>query len=78
MSSSRGLFEAVVIRNDRADYAKTMRCWLEKLRSQKNALTEEFGAPHIATFEKYLSLMIVSFHTGTMNLSRIAFKRIGN
>jgi len=34
------------------------------------------GSDVVARYEKYLSLFMIGFHTGTMNLSRFAFRRI--
>ncbi|MEM6752105.1 MAG: hypothetical protein AAF630_03825 [Cyanobacteria bacterium P01_C01_bin.38] len=36
------------------------------------------GEKVVTRYEKYLSFCIISFHTGTTNLSRITLRRIDN
>ena len=71
-----GLFEIEIWRNDRAHYARTLRHWLDNLRSRRKEAAAIAGADKVSQYEKYLALMIVAFHTGTMNLARISMRRI--
>jgi len=71
-----GLFEIELWRNDRAHYARTCRHWLDNLRACRKQAAAIAGAEKVSQYEKYLSLMIVAFHTGTMNLARISLRRI--
>jgi cyclopropane-fatty-acyl-phospholipid synthase len=74
--TSKGLFEVETLRNDREHYARTARCWLSNLRKSRTAAVEKVGEAEVAMFEKYLSLLVVGFHTGRMNLTRLALRRI--
>jgi cyclopropane-fatty-acyl-phospholipid synthase len=69
-------FEIEVLLNERAHYARTMRVWLSRLRAARGRAVELVGEEKVAVFERYLALMVVAFHTGTMNLARIALRRI--
>lgn len=72
--AATGLFEVVELRNDRHHYARTLRLWLQGLRRNKAQAIELVGEDKYRTYEKYLSLMVVAFHTGTMNLSRLSLR----
>jgi len=70
------LFEITRLRNDREHYERTLREWRRRLRANADAAQRLVGKEVIARYEKYLSLFMIGFHTGTMNLSRFAFRRI--
>lgn len=72
----KGLFEVEHMRNDREHYARTARCWLSALRRSRQRCVELVGRDKVECFEKYLGLLVVGFHTGRMNLARLAMKRI--
>lgn len=72
----RHLFEIVELRNDRHHYAKTLRLWARRLRQSKAQAIALVGETTYLHYEKYLALMVVAFHTGTMNLSRLALRRL--
>lgn len=74
--AAEGIFEVEVVLNERLDYAHTMREWLGRLRARRDQAVELIGAEKVDVFERYLGLMVVAFHTGTMNLARIGFRRI--
>lgn len=76
VAASAGLFEVEVVRNDRHHYARTMRCWLADLRANREKAISLVGKEKVATYEKYLALMVVAFHTGTMNLARLGLRRV--
>lgn len=75
-ASCRQLFEVVELRNDRHHYAKTLRLWARNLKQNKERAIALVGESTYLRYEKYLALMVVAFHTGTMNLTRIAFRRL--
>ena len=75
ITAARGLFEVQVLRNDRSHYARTSRIWLSNLRANRAAAVELVGGAKVATYEKYLALLAVGFHQGSMNLARIGFGR---
>lgn len=72
--ATKGLFEIVELRNDRHHYARTLRLWLQSLRRNRSKAIELVGEAKYRTYEKYLALMVVAFHTGTMNLSRLSLR----
>jgi cyclopropane-fatty-acyl-phospholipid synthase len=72
--AAAGIFEIVELRNDRHHYARTLRCWLQALRKHKTQAIALVGEDKYLTYEKYLALMVVAFHTGTMNLCRLALR----
>jgi cyclopropane-fatty-acyl-phospholipid synthase len=74
--TSKGLFEVEVLRNDREHYARTARCWLSNLRKSRAAAVDKVGEAEVAMFEKYLSLLVVGFHTSRMNLTRLVLRRL--
>ncbi|MES2355416.1 MAG: cyclopropane-fatty-acyl-phospholipid synthase family protein [Pseudomonadota bacterium] len=76
VTAARGFFEIELLRNDRAHYVRTLRCWLSNLRAKKSEAIEMVGAEKVAIYEKYLGLVLVGFYTGTMNLARISLRRI--
>jgi cyclopropane-fatty-acyl-phospholipid synthase len=73
--ASRGMFEIISVRNDRRDYERTLENWYFNLRRQKRRAIELIGQEAVENYEKYLSLFMVGFHTGAMNLLRVAFRR---
>ena len=70
-----GLFEVVAVRNDRKDYERTSRVWLSGLKTNRAKLLDMVGPEVVARYEKYLSLFLIGFHTGRMNLLRISLRR---
>ncbi|MFC4161439.1 class I SAM-dependent methyltransferase [Chitinimonas lacunae] len=74
--AAHGLFEIVELRNDRAHYARTLRHWLSALRAHKDEAIALVGERAYIDYERYLGLMVVAFHTGTMNLCRLALRRL--
>jgi len=70
-----GLFEVVAVRNDREDYERTTRAWLSGFKAHRATLLDMVGAEVVARYEKYLSLFLIGFHTGRMNLLRITLCR---
>lgn len=76
LAASRGLFELVRVRNDRAHYAETLKAWYANLRSKREQALALVGAETYAKYERYLGVFVVGFHVGTVNLARLAFRRI--
>src|SRR5262249_15602306 len=75
VEAARGLFEVEILRQDRAHYARTARAWLSNLNARSAEATALVGAETVDTYKKYLGLLVVGFHTGTMNLARIGMRR---
>jgi cyclopropane-fatty-acyl-phospholipid synthase len=76
MVARERLFELTRLRNDRSHYEITLREWRRRLRANAAAAERLVGHDVVMRYEKYLSLFMIGFHTGTMNLSRFAFRRI--
>lgn len=74
--ASRHLFEIVEVRNDRHHYANTLRQWGQRLKKNRDEAIGLVGEEKYRDYEKYLALMVVAFHTGSMNLSRLAMRRL--
>lgn len=70
------IFEIVAFQNDRKHYERTLKVWLRRLKSKRQKAIDLVGAEMVAKYEKYLSLSMIGFHTGAMNLSRITMHRI--
>jgi cyclopropane-fatty-acyl-phospholipid synthase len=75
IETSRGLFEIEMLRQDRAHYARTARAWLSRLKAHRAEAEALVGARMVETYNVYLGLLVVGFHTGKMNLARIAMRR---
>ncbi len=70
------VFEIVALNNDRKHYELTLKAWLKNLKANRQEAVNLVGEKVVARYEKYLNFCIVSFHTGTTNLSRITLRRI--
>jgi cyclopropane-fatty-acyl-phospholipid synthase len=68
------LFEIVELRNDRLHYAETLRHWRKRLQERRQEAIGLVGEAKYRDYDKYLGLMIVAFHTGSMNLCRLAMR----
>lgn len=69
-------FEIVTLRNDRDDYARTLRAWLRRLQARRAEAVALAGDAVVARFENYLRLCIYIFVSGGCDLHRIALRRI--
>jgi cyclopropane-fatty-acyl-phospholipid synthase len=78
IEAAEGLFETVSLRNDRADYVRTLKTWLANLKAARPAAGALVGAAVVRRFEDYLRLSWHMFATGACDLHRIVFRRIGN
>ena len=75
-SACAGLFEVEALRRDREHYARTARAWRSALRARRAEATARVGAEQVADYEKYLGLLVVGFHTGSMDLARLGLRRV--
>ena len=76
--ASEGIFEVVLVRNDRADYRRTNHEFLDRLRKNWDAAVSLVGEPTVRTFEKYFRVSAAGFSRGTTNLYRITFRRLAH
>lgn len=71
-----GHFEIVNLRNDRLDYAKTCKAWLDNLRAQRDAAVKLVGADGYERYQTYLSYSHIGFRLGNLDLYRITLKAL--
>jgi len=69
-------FEILSLRNDRADYVRTLRAWLERLKARRDEAVRLLGEPAVVRYERYLRLSSYIFQTGACDLFRITLQRI--
>ena len=76
--ATEGIFEVVLVRNDRADYRRTNHEFLDRLRKNRDAAVKLVGEETVRTFEKYFRVSAAGFSRGTTNLYRITFRRLAH
>jgi len=76
LAACSGLFEITRLQNDRADYARTLQTWYRNLRERRNEAISMVGEQVYKKYEKYLGVFAVGFHRGTVNLTRLAARKI--
>jgi cyclopropane-fatty-acyl-phospholipid synthase len=72
-----GQFELVSLRNDRSDYSRTCRAWLDRLRSKRALAVELVGEQTVAHYESFLAASSRGLDAGVFNLLRMQLRRIG-
>jgi cyclopropane-fatty-acyl-phospholipid synthase len=76
--ASEGIFEIVLVRNDRADYKRTNHEFRDRLRKNWDAAVSLVGEETVRTFDKYFRVSAAGFSRGTTNLYRITFRRLAH
>jgi cyclopropane-fatty-acyl-phospholipid synthase len=76
--ASEGIFEIVLVKNDRADYQRTNREFRDRLRKNWDVAVSLVGEETVRTFEKYFRVSAAGFSRGTTNLYRITFRRFAH
>ena len=76
--ASEGIFEIVSVRNDRADYARTIHEFRDRLRKNRDAAIRLAGEETVRRFDKYFRISAAGFSRGTTNLYRITFRRVSH
>lgn len=71
-----GLFEIVIVRNDRVDYARTCEQWANNLRARRKEAIALVGPEQVARYERYLKLSAFGFWTGNITLLRLTLRPI--
>jgi cyclopropane-fatty-acyl-phospholipid synthase len=74
--AAEGLFEIVLIRNDRSDYKRTNQEFRERLRRNWAAAVGLVGEETVRLFDKYLRVSTAGFSLGTTNLYRVTLRRL--
>ena len=65
------LFEIVMVRNDRHDYARTCETWALNLRAKRSEAIALVGKEQVQRYERYLKLSAFGFLTGKLWLLRL-------
>jgi cyclopropane-fatty-acyl-phospholipid synthase len=73
VEAASGLFELVVLRNDRSQYARTCDLWYQNLRRNRTEAVAVVGEDKVRQYEAYLRLSAFGFNTGRVGLLRLAF-----
>jgi cyclopropane-fatty-acyl-phospholipid synthase len=71
-----GLFEVMLVRNDRIDYARTCEQWANNLRAKRKEAIALVGPEQVQRYERYLKLSAFGFWTGNISLLRLSLKPI--
>lgn len=74
--ASEGLFEVVRMRQDGAQYERTLKQWLNNLKARRDEAVAIRGEAGVKRYEKYLAMFAVAFHLRGMNLARLTLRRI--
>ena len=69
-------YELITIRNDRLHYKKTLQKWYRNLVNNKDRIIARYGESLYDKYLKYLGIFIFGFGVGTVNLSRLRYRRI--
>ena len=70
------IFEVVAVRNDRADYTRTLHTWIKKLEANRDEAIKIVGEPTVRRYERYLRQSLFSFKVGTSTLLRVTLRRL--
>jgi cyclopropane-fatty-acyl-phospholipid synthase len=73
IAAADGLFELVNLRNDRADYFRTLRAWDRNLVANRDAAVALVGEAAVADFQNYLRVSAAVFQRGIACLLRMTF-----
>jgi cyclopropane-fatty-acyl-phospholipid synthase len=76
IEAAEGIFEVVTLRNVRGDYVMTLKCWLARLKGQRERARALIGEPAVKRFEDYLRLSWHMFGSGACDLHRLIMRRI--
>jgi len=74
-TASQGLFEITDLKNDRLDYAKTLKEWQRNLRTSKAKILSDYDEAIYTRFRHYLKLSEFMFLNANCLLIRATFKR---
>ena len=77
LSALDGQFELVSLRNDRSDYSRTCRSWLERLRSNRAIAVGLVGEQTVGHYEAFLAASARGFDAGVFTLLRMQLRRMG-
>ncbi|UQX12209.1 class I SAM-dependent methyltransferase [Candidatus Mycobacterium methanotrophicum] len=64
------------VRNDRADYVKTLRAWFDRLRTRRADAVVASSEEMVVRYERYLRMFAYSMELGAFTLLRLTMRRI--
>lgn len=73
--AAQGIFEIVRLRNDRLHYERTLRAWVDAMKRHEAELVDIAGRETFDRYLTYLTLFVIGFHTGKMDLYRMTLRR---
>lgn len=76
LRAADGLFDPVVVRNDRLHYRRTCREWLRNLEERRDEAVALVGEAKVDHYERYLKISVASFQLRALGLLRFTFDRI--
>jgi cyclopropane-fatty-acyl-phospholipid synthase len=76
LAAVEGRFEGVLMRNDRADYARTCAAWLTRLEGNRQAIERVVGSETLAAHARYLAACVRQFDAGHACLLRLILRRV--
>ena len=76
IQASKGIFEVVMVQNDRKGFELTLQAWLSKLKKNRVEAVKLVGEEIVAKYERYLSISMIGFNTSKINLTRVVLKRL--
>lgn len=76
VQAAETLFEVERVRNDRHDYARTLRCWFNALRANRSLACIQVGDDVVERYERYLRMFTYAFQLGSLALYRVTLRRI--
>ncbi|WP_233849986.1 SAM-dependent methyltransferase [Paraburkholderia sp. HD33-4] len=68
------VMEVVHCRNDRLDYAKTCRQWLNRLTENRDAAVDAAGEEKVDQYQRFLKMSAAGFETGALHLYRVVLQ----
>lgn len=76
IEGAKGRFEILEMHSDRESYAKTLTQWYRSLKDNKDTAIDLVGRQKVDDYLNYLGICAIAFHTGNLNLVRIALRRL--
>jgi cyclopropane-fatty-acyl-phospholipid synthase len=77
LEATDGMFELLLLRNDRGMYARTSREWARRLRARRTDAEPLVGAATVDRYLEYLRVCAFGFDLGKNALLRLTLQRIG-
>jgi cyclopropane-fatty-acyl-phospholipid synthase len=76
IAAADGMFELLSLRNDRADYFRTLREWDRNLAANREAAVALVGETAVADFRNYLRMSAAVFQSAVACLLRMTFVKL--